>query len=130
MRNDELIERETTRQIIGAFFEVYNNLGYGFLEQVYSLALYRELTARGLKAEREVAIPILYKGHPLTTHRLDMIVEGKVVVETKSTPSLPPFAKRQTLNYLRAACLEVALILHFGPDAKFHRLVDSQRSGT
>jgi GxxExxY protein len=72
---------------------------------------------------REVSIPIYYKGDLLTTHRIDMIVDGVVVVENKSTYALHPIARRQTLNYLRASNLEVALILHFGPEAKFHRLV-------
>lgn len=63
----------------------------------------------------------------LTTQRIDMIVDEKVVVEIKSTPVLPPTAQRQLLNYLRATKLEVALLLHFGPDARFYRLVQSNQ---
>ena len=73
-----------------------------------------------------MSIPIYYKGDLLTTHRVDMIVDGVVVVENKSTYALPPIAKRQTLNYLRASSLEVAILLHFGPEAKFHRLILSR----
>ena len=130
MIHDSLLERNTTSAIIGAFYEVYNGLGFGFLEQVYSLALEQELLERGHRVRREVMISIVYKGKPLTTHRLDMVVDEKVVVETKSTVVLPPFSRRQTLNYLRASGLEVGLILHFGPQASFLRVVHSNRTGS
>ena len=78
---------------------------------------------------REMAVAILYKGDVLTTQRVDMLVEGKVVVEIKATPVLAPTARRQTLNYLRATSLEVALILHFGPAPKFYRLVHTNKQG-
>lgn len=123
MANPDLIEREIAGDVIGAFYDAYNALGYGFLEHVYAMALERELVARGRDVAREVAVAIWYKGDVLTRQRLEMLVEGKVVVEIKSTPALAATAQRQTLNYLRATNLEVALILHFGPEAKFHRLV-------
>lgn len=72
---------------------------------------------------REVSVRVMYKGHPVGFQRLDMIVDDRVLVETKSTYELPVTAKRQVLNYLRATNLEVGLLLHFGPDAKFHRFV-------
>lgn len=125
MPNVELIQVDTTGDVIGAFYEVYNALGFGFLEHVYSLALERELMSRGRLVGKEVSVPIFYKGDTITSQRVDMIVDEKVVVEIKSTYVLPPTAKRQTLNYLRATNLEVALLLHFGPDAKFYRLVHS-----
>jgi GxxExxY protein len=125
MRETGLIQRETTHDIIGAFYDVYRALGFGFLEHAYSLALERELVARGRRVSREVQIPIYYKGALLTNHRTDMIVDDAVVVEIKSTYALPPIAWRQTLNYLRATTLEVALLLHFGPEAKFYRIINS-----
>jgi GxxExxY protein len=120
-----LLERESTKVIIGAFYEVYNTLGFGFLEHVYSLAMERELIARGRAVGREVQIPILYKGQFLTNHRADLIVDEKVVVEIKSTEILPASTRRTVVNYLRATSMEVALILHFGPEAKFYRMVHS-----
>lgn len=126
MTDIALIERDITRDVIGSFYEVYNALGFGFLEYVYSLALERELKARGRLVEREVLIPVMYKGEPLTSQRVDMIVDEKVVVEIKSTYVLPSVARRQTLNYLCATTLEVALLLHFGPEARFYRLVHSR----
>ena len=130
MSEDQLLEHKTTAAIIGAFYEVYSKLGYGFLEHVYSLALERELVERGHAVSREVIVTVSYKGKPLTTQRLDMVVDNKVVVENKSTSVLPAFARRQTLNYLRASTLEVGLILHFGPTAKFYRIVQTHRPGT
>lgn len=122
-----LIEREVTSDVIGAFYDVYNTLGFGFVEHVYSLALERELLGRGRRVGREVSVRISYRGDRLTSQRVDMIVDEKVVVEIKSTHVLPPTAKRQTLNYLRATTLEVALLLHFGPQARFYRFVQSNQ---
>jgi GxxExxY protein len=131
MSEDTLLERSTTAAIIGAFYEVYNNIGYGFLENAYSMALERELASRGHSVKREFTITLSYKGESLTTHRLDMVVDDRVVIELKSTAALPPFARRQTLSYLRASGLEVGLILHFGPQARFYRIVHTRaRSGS
>jgi GxxExxY protein len=125
MRKGALIEEELTRSVIGAFFDVYNTLGFGFLEHIYVLALERELHKRGHEVQRELGVPIIYQGEPLAYQRLDLVVDRKLVVETKSTYDLHPAAKRQLYNYLRATNLEVGLLLHFGPDAKFHRLVST-----
>jgi len=121
-----LIEEELTGSVIGAFFDVYNTLGYGFLEHVYALALERELLDRGHRVGREVSVNISYKGIILTSQRLDFVVDEKLVVDTKSTQTLPPFAARQLYNYLRATNLVIGLLLHFGPEPKFHRLVSSR----
>ena len=127
MRNIELLERETTHAVIGAFFEVYSTLGFGFLEHVYALALERELSDRGNRARRETSIPIFYKGRLLTRQRVDVVVDEKVVVEIKSSEVLPPMAQRQVVNYLKATSLEVALLLHFGPEPRFYRMVHSNK---
>ena len=99
---------------------------YGFLEHVYALALERELVARGHHVGREVSVNISYKGIILTAQRLDFVVDGKVIVENKSTQLLPPFTARQLYNYLRATNLKVGLLLHVGPEAKFYRLYSSR----
>lgn len=125
MARGELIERELTRSIIGAFYEVYNTLGFGFLEHIYVKALERELVVRGHGVAREVYVPVYYKGELLGRQRLDMIVDEKVVIETKSTYLLSPSAERQMGNYLSATPLEVGLVLHFGPEPKFPRFVCS-----
>jgi GxxExxY protein len=116
-----LIEETLTRSVIGTFFEVYNNLGFGFLEHLYVMALERELLARGHRVSREVWARVAYKGEELGIQRVDMIVDDKLVVETKAGFKLSEFAARQLYNYLRATNLEVGLLLHFGPKASFHR---------
>ena len=125
MARIELIEERLTRSVIGAFFEVYNTLGYGFLEHIYVMALERELMARGHRVAREVSVHVTYKGHVVAVQRIDMIVDEKLVVETKSTVELPTPAQRQLFNYLRATKLEVGLLLHFGVEPRFYRLVCS-----
>jgi GxxExxY protein len=127
MARRPLIEAALTRAVIGAFFDVYNALGFGFLEHVYVMALERELRARGHDVARELAVRIMYKGEALGTQRLDMIVDGRVVVETKSTHVLHRSAPRQLYNYLRATNLEVGLLLHFGPAPKFYRLINQHQ---
>ena len=118
-----LVEEELTRSIIGAFYEVYNTLRFGFLENLYVKAMTRELTARGHRVSREALIPVMYKGEQLGRQRIDMIVDGKVIVETKSTLELHKAAKRQVYNYLCATNLDVGLLLHFGPEPRFYRQI-------
>ena len=122
MARHELFEERLTHSVIGAFFEVYNTLGFGFLEHIYVMAIERELLARGHLVGREVSISVMYKGHRLGTQRLDMIVDGRLVVETKSTHDLHKSARRQVFNYLHSTNLEVGLLLHFGPEARFYRI--------
>jgi GxxExxY protein len=125
MHLPDLIERDITKDVIGAFYDVYNRLGFGFLEFVYSLAMERELLRRGRTVGREVSVPVIYRGEILTTQRVDMIVDDRVVVEIKSSLAFPAAARLQTLNYLRATELEVGLVLHFGSEATFYRVVHS-----
>jgi GxxExxY protein len=119
----ELIEEKLTHSVIGAFFDVYNTLGFGFLEHIYVMAMERELVARGHRVAREVGVNVFYKGELLGTQRLDMVIDEKLVVEVKSTYELHRAATRQLHNYLRGTNLDVGLLLHFGPEAKFHRLI-------
>ena len=128
MPDEKLLEERTTASIISAFYEVYNTLGFGFLEQTYSLALERELRARGHAVSREYTIVVYYKGEPLNRHRLDFVVDEKVVVENKSTVRLPLYTKRQTFDYLRASDFKVGLVLHFGPTPAFHRVVHTRKA--
>ena len=122
-----LLEEALTRSIIGAFYEVYNNLGFGFLEHLYVLALEQELLARGHTVTRQVSVPVFYKGRELGCQRLDMIVDGKVVVEVKSTLDLHSAAHRQLRNYLKGTRLEIGLLLHFGPEPRFFRVINTNK---
>ncbi len=122
-----LVEEALTGSVISAFFEVYNYMGYGFLEHLYANAMERELIARGHAVGREVKVYVEYKGEYIGTQRLDMIVDEKLIVENKSTFQLAPHARRQLYSYLRATNIEVGLLLHFGPEAKFYREVAQPR---
>ena len=88
MTPGKLIHEPLTRSIIGAFFEVYRVLGFGFLEHVYVASLTRELHSRGHEVAREVSVPVFFKGEEVARQRLDLIVDSKVVIEVKSTESL------------------------------------------
>lgn len=123
-----LIDEQLTHSVIGAFFEVYNTLGFGFLEYLYVMAMERELRARGHSVSREVWVPVSYKGELLGKQRIDMVVDERLVVETKSTYDLHRAAPRQVYNYLRATRLDVGLLFHFGPEPKFYRLI-ARRDG-
>jgi GxxExxY protein len=89
MINERLLEPEATSHVIGAFFDVYNHLGFGFFEHIYAEALHRELQKRERAVQRECIVEIWYRGDRLARQRVDMIVDNKVLVEIKSTPVLP-----------------------------------------
>jgi GxxExxY protein len=117
-----LVEGELTGKIIECFLRVYNKLGIGMLESVYRNALLVELSRQGLDARTEVPVNVVYRDVEVGFFRMDMLVAGRVAVEIKATDLLPPIAKRQLLNYLRASHLDVGLLLHFGPEPTFHRM--------
>jgi GxxExxY protein len=119
----ELLHDGLTRSVIGAFYEVYNTLSHGYLESIYLAALERELRMRGHRVARELSVRVMYKGDEIGMQRLDMVVDGVVVVEAKATHVLHESASRQLYNYLRATNLEVGLLLHFGVKANFFRIV-------
>ena len=121
----ELLEARRVHSIVGAFFEVYNYFGFGLSESIYSRALEFELIDRGHLVAREVAVEIYYKGRRVGRQRLDMLVDEAIIVENKATATLPPDARPRLLSYLKATWFEVGLLLHFGPEPKFQRLVDS-----
>jgi GxxExxY protein len=111
-----------TQKIIGVFYEVYNELGFGFLESVYREAMAMALRAHGLRVEKEFALLARFRGQVVGEFKVDLLVNGSVLVELKAVRSLDPSHQAQTLNYLRAGVLEVALLLNFGPQAQVKRL--------
>lgn len=124
MTTPNLLHGEVTSAVIGACFEVYKHLGYGFLEHVYVRAMEIELRETGHSVARELSVPVFDKGHEVATQRLDLVVDGRVVVEVKSTEKLPAIATRQVFSYLRGTNLHVGLVLHFGPEkGNFRRVV-------
>ena len=104
-----------TEEIIGAFFTVYNALGYGFLEKVYANALKPELERRSLKVKQEFQIVVRYLEQVVGEYYADLIVNDLVIVEIKATKTLLQEHEAQLLNYLKATSYEVGLLLNFGP---------------
>jgi GxxExxY protein len=109
-------ENEISEVILDAAIEVHTTLGGpGLLESVYEEALAYELTQRGLRVERQKPVSLTYKKQPLTTPlRLDLLVEGKVIVECKATTEYNPIFEAQILTYLRLTGLKLGLIINFG----------------
>jgi len=115
---------DITREIIGAAFEVYKVLGYGFLEKVYENALRIELQLRSLKVESQKPIRISYKGDSVGDYIADILVEEKVIVELKAEKEYNAKHEAQLINYLKATGLKVGLLINFGEDkCKPKRLV-------
>lgn len=102
-----------TEKVIGAFHEVANTLGPGFLEKVYEQALVRELRLRGLKAEAQVAVPVIYKGETIGTYFADVLVEDRVIVELKCVERFAEEHFAQCINYLKATGLRICLLVNF-----------------
>jgi len=127
MTSKLLLEESLTESIIGAFYDVQCELGFGFREYLYALALQRELAGRGHRVDREVAVMVAYRGEPLAKQTLDMIVDGKVVVENKAGERLHPSATSQLFSYLCATDMEVGLLLHFGREPRFYRVICENR---
>jgi GxxExxY protein len=122
-----LLEGGLTNSVIGSFFDVDRELGFGYREYLYALALERDLVAKGHKVGREVAVIVFFRGEPLARQTLDMIVDEKLVIEIKATERLPSDATLQLFSYLCATNLEVGLLLHFGREPKFQRVVCENR---
>ena len=103
-----------TREIIGAHIEVHRELGPKLLESIYATCVHRELNARGLHVERQRSIPIVYKGDTLPSfYRIDLIVEGLIVVELKAVDHVLPVYEAQVLTYLRLTDCPLGLLINF-----------------
>ena len=124
-----MTENEISYQIRGAIYNVYKELGPGLLESVYEEALVYELQKRGLSVERQLEVPIHYDGHLLKTPlRLDLLVEGKVIVELKSVKELQDVFFKQTRTYLRLKGLKLGILVNFNTDDilnnSIHRVIN------
>ena len=122
-----LLEAATTGAIIDAFRDVHRAFGFGYREYIYSLALERDLIAKGCRVDREVGLMVYYRGEPLAPQTVDMIVNERVIVENKATERLRADTPSQLFSYLCSTNIEVGLVLHFGREAVFHRIVCENR---
>ena len=112
-----MTDNDITYEVRGAIYDVYKELGPGLLESVYEEALCYELEQRGLKVERQLEVPIRYKGNELKTAlRLDVLVEDKVIVELKSVEEMKPVFAKQLLTYLKLMDTRVGILVNFNTD--------------
>jgi len=121
-----LVDEAITDKVIRAFFDVYNELGAGFLENVYENALVIALRKNDIAVIQQAAVDVRYQGHVVGEYRVDLLVEGRVLVEVKAASTLAPNHEAQLLNYLKATRIPVGLLLNFGPRAQFKRRIYSQ----
>ena len=105
---------DLTHKIIGCAMEIHNTLGNGFQEVIYQRALAFEMASRGISFSREVTMPIIYKGKPIGTRRVDFLIEESISTEIKALIKLEPVHLAQGLNYLEAYNLEIGLLINFG----------------
>ena len=116
-----------TEAIIGAFFDVYNDLCSGLRESVYERAMVLALRDRGIAVEQQVGMRVHFGDRPVGTFRADLVVAQTVLVELKALPTIERDHIAQTLNALRASGLEVGLILNFGPKAQIKRVIYTRK---
>ena len=117
-----LKHKQLTETIIGVFYEVYNELGHGFLESVYEKAFEVALTAKGLDVCCQIAVPVWFRGRRVGDFTADLLVERSVLLELKAVRTLDSAHEAQLLNYLRATEIEVGLLFNFGIKPEFKRL--------
>lgn len=122
-----MLHSDITDAIIKAYYLVYNELGYGFLEKVYERALLFELRSRGLMCESQIPIKVYYKGFEMGDYYADLIVENTVIIELKAAEALAMEHEAQLTNYLRATDKEVGLLLNFGKKPEFKRKIFENR---
>lgn len=122
---DRVVYRDLSYRIMEAVFEVHNALGPGFAESVYEEALTHELEIRGIPFERQKVVTISYKQRTVGTQRLDLVIDGKVILEPKAVSVLTDAFRQQTLSYLKATDLKLGILINFGtPRVEYTRIVN------
>jgi len=122
---------DLTGKILGAFFQVHKDLGFGFAERVYEAALEVLLKEIGVIPARQKELKVYYHGEVVGEYKADMIVNDVVLLELKSVEKLIDVHDAQMLNYLKSTEIEVGLLLNFGRQAEFHRKIyDNSRKGS
>jgi GxxExxY protein len=121
-----------TKLIIQCYYQVYNSLGYGFLEKVYENALMIELSKKGLMAEKQKPIKVFYRNVMVGEYFADIVVEDKVILELKAAETIVQEHEFQLLNYLKATRIEIGLLCNFGKSPEIRRKIltnDRKNSG-
>jgi len=124
-KHEKILFKEEGYEIQGAIFDVYREMGCGFLESVYQECLEKELGKRGISFVAQQELQLTYKGEPLQqTYRPDLICYGQIIVELKAVKDIAPEHKAQVINYLKATGIKLGLLVNFGtyPKASITRL--------
>jgi GxxExxY protein len=119
----EFLHKELSQKVIGAFYTVYKTLGYGFLEKVYENALAYELTLLEIEFKTQVPIEVYYKSQKVGIYIADLLIEDSIILELKAAESLCPEHEYQLINDLKATSIEVGLLLNFGKEPQFKRVI-------
>ena len=120
----EIIYKDLSYKIVGLAMQVYNTLGYGFLEKVYENALMVLLRKKGLKAEQQVPLTVYFEGEIVGDYYADIVVEDKIILELKSVEKIIDIHRAQALNYLKATGYRLAILLNFGKEKlEYERIV-------
>jgi len=119
----KLLHKELSEKILKIFFDVYNELGYGFLEKVYQNSLSLELRTRGLRVEVQKQIKVYYKGYEVGEYYADLLVNDLIILELKAAECMVKEFEYQLINYLRGTNIEVGILLNFGKNPEFIRKV-------
>jgi len=119
----EILHKETSEKIIRAYYKVYNDLGFGFLEKVYENAMFMELRSMGVFCIKQKPIKVYYNSQIVGEYFADIIVNDTIIVELKAGESLCEEHEHQLINYLKATDIEVGLLLNFGKSPQFKRKV-------
>jgi GxxExxY protein len=119
----EILHKELSDSILKVFYEVYNELGYGFIEKVYQNAMYLELKSQGFKVEAQKQIKVHYKDELVGDFFADLLIDDLIILELKACDVLVKAHYVQTLNYLKATNIEIGLLLNFGEKPEIKRLI-------
>jgi len=118
-----MLYKKLTGHIIECFYNVYNHLGYGFLEKVYENALLKELQKQGLKCTTQMPIKVYYDNTIVGKYFADLIVNEKVIIELKASENLTKAHEIQLINYLKATNVKVGLLFNFGKKSQLRRKI-------
>ena len=117
------LHQDLTEQIIKCFYDVYNELGYGFLEKVYERSMMIELAQHGLSCRSQCPIEVLYKTEFVGEYFSDIIVENCIIIEVKAAETLVEAHELQLINHLKATSIEIGLLLNFGKKPGIRRKI-------
>ena len=119
----ELLHKDLTDAIIKTYYDVYNELGFGFLEKVYQNSMYLELKSKGFYVEAQKQIKVFFKGIEVGEYYADLVINEKIILELKAAEGIVEEFEIQLINYLRATDKEVGLLLNFGKKPEFRRKI-------